>query len=745
MSDGRILVVEDSRTQAAVTAGLLRGAGYTVTVVDRAELALQTLARAGVDLVLSDVQMPGMGGYELCRRIRADAKTSHLPVVLLTSLDSPQDVLAGLSSGASNFVSKPVQGDVLLRRIGRLLSSDHGGDGDPGLIGPEVSLRVDREHAVAYLSATLEDHLQTRTAERKAKAEAVDLRRAEAFLSAVLDGVSSCVGIVDGEGRLQATNREWQEFGGKNPPVGPKVPAGSDFLARCHRSAGEHRCARELAAGIPTLLDGSTSEISVECEAHCTENWRCFRVRASRIEAEGPPRVVMSFHDVTELKLAEARLQHEAYHDSLTGLPNRALFLERLDRALARARRREESVAVLFCDVDRFKLVNDSLGHAAGDSLLVEVATRMSSAVRNVDSVSRFGGDEFAILLESYGSESMAFRIAERVLEFVSRPAEVLGQEVFTTLSMGIAIGHPGAEANQLIRDADTAMYRAKEAGKARFVVFDEGMHARALSQLKLQAELRRAVAQEEFFLLYQPIVELGSNLVVGLEALIRWQHPDRGVVSPFEFIPAAEESGQIQAIGLFVLREACAQIARWRADRAERDFPFRVHVNLSGRQLQTAGFVDAVRASLDEHELPASVLEFELTESVVLTSGGHVEAASLALRELGAGLSMDDFGTGFSSLSALRQLPFTTLKLDRSFVGQIDRDPRSLGIVRSLMALGRSMDLEVVAEGVELTSQLTMLEEMDCRLCQGYLFARPLPAAEAGRLLGTALAVTEG
>lgn len=732
---GSILVVEDSRTQAAALRSALTDAGYSVVLARDAESALPLLADEAFDAVLSDVQMPGLSGYDLCRRIKADASLRHVHVVLLTSLDSPQDVLDGLAAGADNFVTMPFDRDVLLRRLQRLLGEAD--DAAPAARWLEEQVAATgRDHAIEYLSSTFEDYLKSRDRERKATAEARTARRSEQFLQAVLDGVSSCVGIVDREGWIVATNHEWREFEGRNPIVGPEYGEGTDFLEVCKAAAPVHRCARTLAADLPALLDGSMAETSVECAPHCADQWRCFRVRASRLTNGPSPQVVMSFHDVTELKLAEARLQHAAHHDPLTGLPNRALFLERLERALASARRRGGQVAVLFCDLDRFKLINDSLGHAAGDDLLVELATRIEGAIRDSDSAARFGGDEFAVLLDGVVSPRMIVHIVERIQQAVAAPLTVEGHEVVATMSIGIAVG-PGASGgpDELLRDADTAMYRAKEAGKARFVMFDQEMHSRSVVQLRMQGELRQALAERQLFVLYQPIVELGARRILGAEALVRWQHPERGVVPPIEFIALAEETSLIRDLGGYVLDAACAELARWRSGGGLEHI--RMAINLSGKQLGPS-FVDEVKRALSAHALPASALEFELTESVVLTTGADVRATVDALKAMGLGLSMDDFGTGFSSLSALRELPFSTLKIDRSFVGTMDTDPQNRAIVQSLIHLGRGIGLEVVAEGVETVEQLQLLETMGCRFAQGYLFSRPIPGPEALAVMGT-------
>ena len=477
MRSQRILVVEDSRTQAAAVAAILRAEHFEVLTVSNGVAALDALDEAPFDLVLSDVQMPAMDGYELCRHIK-ERPGEPLPVILLTTLDSPQDVLDGLACGAQNFVSKPFDRGVLLRRLRQALGDHPEDEGADSLHFDRGQLdTLNGNGAIEYLAAAFEDYLRSRARERAATEEVRGLRRSERFLQSVLDGVSSCVGILGEDGKLVATNREWQTLQGRSILVEAEQGPGTDFLGLCQEWAEEHRCARGLAEDLPRLLDGTLKETSVECRPDCAETLRCFRIRASRLTAQGPPRVVMSFHDVTELKRAESRLQHEAYHDSLTGLPNRALFDERLERAITRAKRSQQSVAVFFCDLDRFKLVNDSLGHAAGDALLVEVSRRMVDAIRVQDSAARFGGDEFALLLEDAGDPAGIFRIAERLQASIRKPISVLGQEVYTTLSIGIAVSADGrVDPVELVRHADAAMYRAKEAGKARFCLFDDEM-----------------------------------------------------------------------------------------------------------------------------------------------------------------------------------------------------------------------------------------------------------------------------
>jgi diguanylate cyclase (GGDEF)-like protein/PAS domain S-box-containing protein len=449
-------------------------------------------------------------------------------------------------------------------------------------------------------------------------------------------------------------------------------------------------------------------------------------------------RMAGSQTDITERKLAEEQLLHDAFHDTLTALPNRALFIDLLARSLGRAQRRADyRFAVLFIDLDRFKVINDSLGHTVGDELLQAMTRRIERCVRPGDTVARLGGDEFTILVDDIGSSSDATRVADRVQTELSKPFTLRGHEVFTSASIGIALSATGySRAEELLRDADIAMYRAKALGKARYEVFDTAMHARAKALLELETDLRRAIDRHEFVLQYQPVVSLSSGLIVGFEGLIRWRHPQRGLIGPAAFIPIAEETGLIIPIGRWVLREACRQAQEW-----EQKFPamgnLAISVNLSGKQFAQARLVEDVDQALKESGLDANRLRLEITESAVMEDAPSAMAMIDQLRALNVKIDIDDFGTGYSSLSYLQRFEIDNLKIDRSFVSAIGNDRgENAEIVRTIVTLARHLGMDAVAEGVETPDQLALLRELGCQRVQGFLFAAPVEGGEAGRLL---------
>jgi diguanylate cyclase (GGDEF)-like protein/PAS domain S-box-containing protein len=431
--------------------------------------------------------------------------------------------------------------------------------------------------------------------------------------------------------------------------------------------------------------------------------------------------------DITERKAAELQLAHQAMHDALTGLPNRALFLDRLHHALLRrVRAGTGTLAVLFLDVDRFKVINDSLGHDAGDRLLVDVAGRLDAALRPADTVARFGGDEFTVLCEDIAGEVEAVAIAQRIVDLFAEPYELEGREVFLSTSVGIALasGTPAQppRPDELIRDADAAMYRAKDRGKARYELFDAAMRDHALQRLEVENALRRAVEREELRIHLQPEIAVDGGAIVGFEALVRWEHPERGLLSPAEFIPLAEETGLIIAIGEWVLRHTCAEAALWEPGGLG------ISVNVSARQLAHGDFVEVVRRTLQETGLPPEALCLELTESAVIESGAATLATLNGLKGLGVKLAIDDFGTGWSSLGHLRRFPIDVVKLDRSFVSGLGTAPQDASIAAAIISLAHALGLSTVAEGIETDEQLAVLASLGCDLGQGYLFARPAP-----------------
>ena len=436
-----------------------------------------------------------------------------------------------------------------------------------------------------------------------------------------------------------------------------------------------------------------------------------------------------------ELQHSREHFRHAAFHDALTGLPNRALLLDHLKLAIERARRHPEHMfAVLFIDLDRFKNINDSLGHGIGDHLLVALARRLEGCLRPTDTVARLGGDEFALLIDGLDDARTAIAVAERIQSELMQPFNLSGHEVYTTASIGIALSTTGYEQPEhVLRDADTAMYRAKENGKSRHEMFDTVMHARAVALLKLENDLRRAVERREFEVYYQPIVALDTNRITGFEALVRWRHPERGFVAPDEFIPLAEETGLIFELGRWVLNESCRHLRRL---QELTPHPLTMSVNLSGRQFSQPHLLDQIEQALAETRIDPRRLQLEITESVVMENAESAAAMLVQLRTLGVQLSIDDFGTGYSSLSYLHRFPVSTLKIDRSFIGRMGAGDENAEIVRTIITLAKNLGMLVIAEGVETEAQLAHLRALNCAYAQGYLFSRPVDGERAAALL---------
>lgn len=448
-------------------------------------------------------------------------------------------------------------------------------------------------------------------------------------------------------------------------------------------------------------------------------------------------RTIGTQSDITNRKVTEEQLLHDALHDALTGLPNRVLFMDRLSHAISLGKRRRNYLfAVLFFDLDRFKLINDSLGHAVGDRLLIAIARRLEKYLRVGDTVARLGGDEFTILLEDIKDEGAAIAIAHRLQEELTRSFNLGGNEVYTSASIGITLSNFNYERPEdLLRDADIAMYRAKATGKARHEVFNITMHTRAAALLQLETDLRRGLERREFRLYYQPIISLKTGEITGFEALIRWQHPQRGLVSPAEFIPVAEETGLIVPIGWWVLREACRQLSDWQIQFPEYR-SLVMSINLSAVQFTQANLVEEITAILRETEIPANSLKLEITESVIMANAEVATTMLCQLQSQGIQLSIDDFGTGYSSLAYLYRFPIDTLKIDRSFINKIDIDSEQFEIVRTIVTLAANLGMDVVAEGVETSNHLAQLKALSCSSGQGYFFSKPVDSKMAAKLL---------
>ena len=568
-----------------------------------------------------------------------------------------------------------------------------------------------------------------RVAERRQAEEA--LRASEERVRRVIDTAGEAFIGMDDIGLVTEWNRQAQATFGwaRDEVIGQ--PVADLIIPEDLRSAHQDGRRRFLETGESSILDRR-----FELRALHREGWEFpieLSVWATRIGASYGFNAFV--RDISERKRLEAELIRQALHDPLTGLPNRTLLLDRLAHALVRGDRSHAPLSVLFLDLDRFKTVNDSLGHTAGDRLLVAVGHRLAGSVRPSDTVARLGGDEFAVLLEEAGADD-AVGIAQRLGEALDSPFLVDGHEVFARASVGVATGEPGKHtADELLRNADLAMYIAKAQGRERYALFESGMHAAMVGRLELEADLRRALAAGEFFLLYQPVVRLADTSVVGMEALVRWRRAGREVVSPAAFIPVAEETGMIVEIGRWVLGEACRQAAMWQAEQGLHR-ALHLSVNLSARQLQDPDLLSDVKQILEVSGLDPVCLVIEITESLLMSEPDVAIEKLGSLKELGVRVAIDDFGTGYSSLSYLRRFPVDILKIDRSFVAAMGRGPEDAALSHAIVKLGDTLGLRVVAEGIETAEQLSELRALACAYGQGYLFAPPLPVDDMAAII---------
>ncbi|WP_217913477.1 putative bifunctional diguanylate cyclase/phosphodiesterase [Miltoncostaea marina] len=675
----RLLIIEDDADDAFLLERHLAREGFDVRSrrVDSAPGLREALAEGGWDVVVSDHSMPRFSAMDALEQIKGAG--IDVPFIIVSGTIGEERAVAAMKAGASDYIVK-----------------DH----------------------LSRLAPAIERELREmgeRAARRRAESALHDSEaRTRAIVEAAVDGIVA----TDHAGAIQMLNPAAERMFGITAAEARGRPVHT--LAddpRPPRGRGPSRLPREIIGLRP---DGTRfpAEVS-ESEVHHTDDVA----------------VTYIVRDVSERKRFEQQLAHRASHDALTGLPNRSLLHDRLELAFARAARTGHRPAVLFLDLDHFKVVNDSLGHTAGDRLLVAVAGRLSAVLRPQDTLARLGGDEFVALVEDIGGEADALRVAGRLQAALVDPFDVDGAEVFASASVGIALASgPDASPESVVRDADAAMYRAKERGRGRSELFDERMLERAVHRLETESALRRAIAGDELRVAYQPILDLERGAIAGVEALVRWQHPQRGLVMPGDFIPLAEDTGLITELGAIVLESACRQARAWGAGAAR---PVSVSVNLSGRELGAPGFVRSVADTLDATGLDPALLCLEITESMLMVDLQATLGALADLRALGVRLAVDDFGTGYSALAYLKTFPVHELKIDRSFVAGLERDPRDAAIVGTILALAEALGLSVVAEGVETEAQERRLRELGCRLAQGHRFARPALAEDIGpRLL---------
>jgi len=672
----RVLLVDDDEDDYVMTRELLSEAGTGAFQLDWVfdyEKAIEAIERREHAVYLLDYRLGERSGLDILRR--AGGKSPQSPMILLTGQGDELVDIEAMKEGAADYLIK-----------GQLTSD---------LLARSIRYAMER----------------SRTSQSLRESEERYQRLVELSPDAIIVHTEGSIVFVNGAGvRLLAATSSGELIG--KPII--------NFVHADYRESVRKRIDQTLHENIevPFAEEKFVRVDGVEIQVE---------VGAVPFIYENEPAVQVVARDISARKLIEEKLIHDAFHDALTGLPNRALFKEHLMLAVQRAKKKDPYLfAVLFLDLDRFKNVNDSLGHAVGDELLIGIARRLESHIRPVDRVARFGGDEFAVLLDGIDEPSDATRVAKRLQSELQQPLNIRGHDVFTSASIGIAMSSTGYDGpDDVVRDADTAMYRAKTLGKARYEIFDLEMHSRAVALLKLETDLRLAVERQEFFIQYQPIMKLGTNRIHGFEALVRWQHPERGLLMPSEFITVAEETGLIIPLGRWVLWEACRQTKLW-----QEVFPgyesLTLSVNYSGKQFMQSDVIEQIKVILEETGFNPYLLQLEITESAVIENTKTITEMILQLRNLGIRLSMDDFGTGYSSLSYLHNFPINTLKIDRSFIsnkGEVGDNE----IVRTIIMLARNLGLDVVAEGVETTEQLAYLQALDCEYAQGFLFSKPL------------------
>ncbi|MFO8085124.1 MAG: EAL domain-containing protein [Desulfobacterales bacterium] len=681
-----VLIVDDDESMRFLARASLEEAGFCVEEEADGMAGLAAFKSLLPDVMLLDVMMPGVDGFHVCKKVREMPEALFTPILMITGLGDVESIERAYELGATDFISKPVNW---------------------GNLG----------HHVRYLLRS------SRMAEQLRQSEEA-LRISEERYALAAKGANDGLWDWDLHGGYVYFSDRWQSIlGYDDMNVGHTV---EDWFAHIHEDDLEN-----VQVTLNTHLEGLTENFEHEHRVRHQKSgdylWVLVRGIAIR-DADGKPyRMAGSLSDITSRKKAEQQLIHNALYDTLTGLANRVLFSNRLSHALQRMNRRnDDKFALLFLDLDRFKLINDSFGHQIGDEILKTVARRLEMCVRPGDTVARLGGDEFVILLESVQDIHEAEKVVERVQTNFKEPIEVERQQsIYTSTSIGLVMGALTYERpEELLRDADTAMFRAKALGRGRHQKFDPSMHYHALAQLQLENDLRRSLKAKEFLIHYQPIISLATGRVTSLEALIRWQHPKKGLLLPDDFIWLAEDTGLIIQIGEWVLYKVCHQIRAWELAGLK---DFRVAVNISTRQLVHKEFLNSLVHILHETNINPGKLELEITESVVMENFEIARSVLDRLRQLGVEISLDDFGTGYSSLSYLKNFPVNRLKIDKSFIEQGDSNEENRNLVNAIITLAHNISLDVVAEGVETREQLEWLKKISCQMGQGYLFAKPL------------------
>jgi diguanylate cyclase (GGDEF)-like protein/PAS domain S-box-containing protein len=723
-----VLTIDDEDVIRRSFQAYLEDSGFRVLQANNGRVGIEVYREHRPDIILVDLRMPEMDGLEVLATVVEEAP--ELPIIVVSGTGMIQDAIEALRLGAWDYVLKPVEDlGILEHAVRRALERAR-------LMTENKAYRENLENLVRSRTLELSDRTrQLEEANLRLQNEIEERKTAEAKYRSIFDHAIEGIFQVDHQGQLVSANPAMAKILGYQSPAELMDDAGDFCVKICGDSVNMEKFFRVLedhgtvqGFEVQTYrLDGKPLWGSVN--AHMVPG----RI-GEAIRFEG------TLEDISDHKRFEEQLLHQSLHDALTGMPNRALFTDRLSQAISRSSRQNSFFALLYLDVDRFKVINDSLGHALGDQFLVKLADRLRSCTREADTLARMGGDEFAVISEQVRSLSGAIMVAERILEEMREPFAIENREIYTSVSIGIICcsGFCGT-AEEVLRDADLTMYRAKSNGKARYEVFDNALQAQTIQLLTMETEFRRALTRNEFELHYQPIVDVGSGEVVTLEALVRWRHPERGLIPPVEFIPLAEENGLIIPLGWWVIEESCRQLAHLQA-RFPKSVPLTMSVNISARQFAEANLGKRLERLLCDSSVVPGSIELEITESVIMDRGEAAIGQLEELKALGLRLFVDDFGTGYSSLSYLHRFPIDMLKIDRSFICEIDATGGHAEIVGAIVGLGRNLGLGLIAEGVETEAQLAVIRSLGCQQAQGYLFSKPLPADEIEKYLAARL-----
>ena len=688
---------------------MLSDAGYEVLVAVDGEIAIEQAEYAMPDIILLDVMMPGINGFETCIRLKKKESTSDIPIIFMTAASDTNNKLKGFQCGAVDYITKPFHIEEVVARV-----------------HTHLALRK-LQQKLKNQTKQLEDEIQERKRieTKLKKAHAKLAQRSKSRIRSILRTTVDAIITLDQYGRIETFNRAAErifgytmtEISGEN--IAQLMPTyrifHNEYLTNLYEENSQNA---QVIQG--QRKDGSTLPIEVT---------------VGEMTINGERMYTCIIRDVTKREQTRNQLIHMVTHDALTDLPNRTWLMKRLARVLKISKQETNYMfAVLFLDCDRFKIINDSLGHLMGDKLLIEISRGIQSCLGSTDTLARFGGDEFIILLENIANSQTAEKLAEDILQTFTLPLTVDGQDIFAGVSIGIAVSnHSYQKPDDILRDADIAMYKAKTSPNRGYKLFDAEMHAQAMLTLRRETALRHAWQQRDFLIYYQPIVDLKSQEIVSFEALVRWQHPTEGIIPPSVFVPIAEEIGLITPLGQWVLYEACLQLHKW---RTVYNPYLRMNINLSTKQFIHPNLIQQIDYVLTTTGVEATALNLEITESMAMNKSSISSNILQKLKNKGIGLSIDDFGTGYSSLSYLHHLPVDVIKIDRSFISRIGPDDKDSNVAQSIINLAHNMGLKVVAEGIETKYQLDCATKLGAEYGQGYFFSRPLSQEQVNALL---------